>query len=170
VNALPKASVAKPAAARSAPGYSFEMQELWFSLMRRPWKSLALVPAHEGGSTLAVARALATIGGRFRGAPLTLLEGHDLDLESAARLTLAVQTSSTSWAPSAQQERTAVQSDPRTIIALGPVLNNPMAIPVALAAEAVILVLERLVTTRASAERTLQAIGREHVLGAVLLG
>jgi hypothetical protein len=155
----------------TAGGYSYQLQELWFSLIRKPWASLALLPTHERGSSIEVARRLAAIGGRFRGAPLTLLEGADLDLESAARLTQTVQTAGSSWtSASPQQQRIGVQSEPRTLVALGPLLENPMGVPVALAADAVLLLIERGLTRIPDAQKTLRMIGREHVIGAVLVG
>ena len=149
-------------------GYSFELQELWFSLMRRQWTSLALVPAGPEGSTMELARSVAEIGGRFRGAPLALLEGAHLDLESAAQLTMNVQNSAASWSQPARP--LSVQNDPRTLVALESVLENPMGIPVALAADAIIVVVQRGSTSRRDAQRTLQVLGREQVLGVVLVG
>ena len=156
-------------APRASPAYSQDLQELWFSLMRRPWASLTFVPAHESGSAVALAYALATIGGRFRGAPIAVLEGLHLDLETAARLTLDVQTAG-EQRPTASAPRTGPQAEQRRFIVLSSVLGDPMGIPVALASDGVVLVVDRFVATRASADRTLQAIGRDHVLGAVLVG
>ncbi len=161
-----------PAATSELPaGLTFELQELWFSLMRLSWRSLAFVPAHPvagGGQAAELARRFAVVGRVFRGASLTFLDATSLELESAARISQQLQGGSSAW--SAVGPQAAQQADTRTVVALDAVVTNALSIPVALATDGVVLVIEKDVTTRASAERTVQLIGRELIVGAVMLG
>ena len=133
--------------------YSFDLQELWFSLTRKPWRSLAAVPAGEGGDTLALCRSLAELGGAFGGAPLPVLDGTSLDLEAAAALTHSLG---------------AQEVAGRRLVALEALTMNPLGIPVCLACDGVLLVIRGGATTVEEARRTIELIGRDHVLGSVL--
>lgn len=154
-----------------AADYSVALQELWFSLARREWTTLAFVPASSAVSAMPLARKLSAIGAVFRGAAVGVRDGTSLDLAGAAALALELQTSNTSWTSMGTGARKPGSDEStRTLVALDPVIDNPMSIPVALAADAVLVVIARRVTTRASAERTIEQIGRERILGAVLIG
>src|SRR5688572_24427055 len=65
---------------------SAELQQLWFACLRREWASLVVVPAHEGGSGLAVAQALADVGSLHRGSPVKLINAEGIDLGATSRL------------------------------------------------------------------------------------
>jgi hypothetical protein len=159
---------AAPAAIGGVPGYSFHLQELWFSLTRLQWKTLALVPAHEGGTVLPLTKELAALGGVFRAA-VTVHDAADLTLESVATLALSLQGSSSAWTSGGPHNlRIGAPVDARTLVALGPLLSNPLGIPVCLAVDGVLLVVESGVTTHSSARRTLELVGRERVIGSVL--
>src|SRR4051812_19980344 len=69
-----------------APLPPFELQELWFSTLRAEWSSLAVVPAHAGGSAYEIARALAEVGSRHRGSPIRLVKADADDLAQTAQL------------------------------------------------------------------------------------
>ena len=147
---------------------SFEYEELWFSLMRRNWRSLALAPIDPGDRALELAHKLSVIGKTFRSSALTLIDATQLDLEGAARITQQLQSPTGAWyGTGAQAERGA---ESRTLVALDPPRENALTIPVALAVDTVILLVERGRTQRAAIERTIQLLGRELVLGAILLG
>src|SRR3954466_9859009 len=68
-----------------APLPPFELQELWFSTLRAEWTSLAVVPAHAGGSAYEIARALAEAGSRHRGVPVRLVKADADDLAQTAQ-------------------------------------------------------------------------------------
>jgi hypothetical protein len=130
-----------------------QMQDLWFRLARNEWATLALVPADATGSALSVACGLVDVGAAFTGKAIDLLsaEGRELEPEDE-------------WIfPRKKDERFA------RVIALEPLSSNPRGIAVAKAADAVVLVVEAGTADLASARRTVEKIGRQHVLGCVML-
>lgn len=164
-------------------------QELWFSMARLPWASLVLVPADHGGSAAELATALAQVGTRLRDTPVTAVVANRTDFESARALAefqprlrdgnpwpTAIEVSSTPVAPAASQQpgppvREAVPMPPlgRAIIAIQPVVDEPLGVAIAQAADAVVLCFERGKTGISSARRTIEIIGRERIIGAVWL-
>jgi len=168
----PSVKAGSSAGSDALTGVTFELQELWFSLMSRNWRSLAFVPAREGGSSLQLARKFVSIGKSIQGATLALLEGAQLDLETAAKMTQQLQgTRASAWATTSPGGAgAAIFPDARIIVALDAVLENALSIPVALATDGVVLVVESGVTTTAQMEHSLQLLGRDRVLGAVMVG
>jgi hypothetical protein len=143
-----------------APLPSFELQELWFSTLRAEWASLAIVPAHAGGSAYEIARALAEVGTRHRGTPIRLVKADGDDLLQTAQL---VDNLSRSAAQSTTGRGGAV------IVALEPVIANPLGMAIALAADAILITIELGVTDLASARRTIELVGRDRLLGCVVI-
>jgi hypothetical protein len=127
--------------------------DLWFALRKREWSTLAVIPAHRGGSGLEIARALAEAGGSILGRPVELLSAEGEDLVPL-----------TDWIFPREG------SDPfRRVVALDPVAVNPMVIPVAQAADAVLIVVERGARLLDETRRTAEAIGKKHITGCVLI-
>jgi hypothetical protein len=128
--------------------------DLWFKLIRQDWSTLAVVPGHRLGSGVALACALSEVGSAVsrRGVELLSAEGHDL-------------VPTTDWI-FPRQENDQFQR----VIALDPIAVNPMVIPVAQAAQAVLVVVEREAADLGAVRRTVEAIGRQHVTGCVLVG
>jgi hypothetical protein len=152
------ASDALPGPAASPP---FELQELWFATLRAEWTSLAVVPAHAGGSAYQIARALAEAGSLHRGTPVRLVKADAGDLAQTARFvdSLSRKTSGGS-----------TKRGGEVIIAVDPVVDNPLGIAIALAADAVLVTIELGVTDLDSARRTIEMVGRERLLGCVVVG
>jgi len=127
--------------------------DLWFSLIKRDWSTLVLIPAHRLGSAVPLACALAEAGSALRRRPVTLLSAEGKDL-----------IPTTEWIfprePDDQHGR---------VIALDPVAVNPMVIPVAQAAGAVLIVAEKGVADLATVRRTVETIGRQYFVGSVLI-
>ena len=144
------------AAIAGQPGYDVEL--LWYLLLRKSWSCLAVVsPDHAHEKVLRLARSLSQKGERL-GRSISALDALDIDLSRAAAVTNQV-------AP-----RGAIGGgEQRYIIALDPPLANPLAIGVLAACDAVLIALELGVTGIANAQRTVEIIGREQILGAVLL-
>jgi hypothetical protein len=139
----------------------FELQELWFSTLRTEWSSLAIVPAHPGGSAERIAKALADVGGRHRGSPILLVKADGSDLAHTAQLV-----------DSLSRRSGATGSNRRggeVIVSLDPVVTNPLGIAIALAADAVLVTIELGVTDLHSARRTIELVGRERLLGCVVV-
>jgi hypothetical protein len=127
--------------------------DLWFSLTKRDWSTLVLVPGHKAGSALAFAAALAEAGSAIRRKPVELFSAEGKDL-----------IPTTDWIfprePGDQFQR---------VIVLDPVGLNPMGIPVAQGAQAVLVVVERGEADLSTVRRTVEAIGRHKVTGTVLV-
>jgi hypothetical protein len=127
--------------------------DLWFSLAKRDWSTLVVIPAHRLGSAVPLACALAEAGSALRRRPVQLLSAEGKDL-----------VPTTEWI----FPRGADDQHGR-VIALEPVSVNPMGIPVAQAAGAVLLVAERGVADMATIRRTVETIGRRYFVGSVLI-
>jgi hypothetical protein len=127
--------------------------DLWFKLIRKDWSTLAVVPGHKLGSGLTLASALAEVGSALTQRKVELFsgEGHDL-------------VPTTDWIfPRRENDRF------QRVIALDPIVSNPMVIPVAQAAQAVLIVVERGAADLGAVRRTVEAIGRHHITGCVMV-
>ena len=176
---------------RAPPGR--EYQELWFSVARLRWASLVLVPAEPGGSAAEVATALAEVGTRLRDAPVTAIVASRMDYASVRALTdlqprlhegrpwpatveiearpVAVEPANAANRPSNGARHDASLMPPlgRAIIAIQPVVDDPLGVAVAQAADAVVLCVEVGRTRMPNARRTIELIGAERVIGVVLV-
>lgn len=139
-----------------------ELQQLWFLTLRWEWSSLVLVPADSRGSVLRIAKALAQVGNRHGGRATARIEGTN---PSGAELVEDITGQFTVQTPTAGGERW----NQRTIIALDPVVTDPAGIPVAVAADAVLLFVELGKTDITEAQRTVQLIGHDHFRGCILI-
>jgi hypothetical protein len=127
-------------------------QLLWLATQQRTWRSLAVVPASEGFSTLEVANMFAKLSWWYRGQPSSVADFRDLPLRLVDHQLRDI----------AQQ----LEAEPVTIIiALRSIYENPTVTPVATAADAAILCVHMGVTKIAAARRTVEAIGRHKFLG-----
>lgn len=132
-----------------------ELQKLWLALQRHAWTTLAVVPAHPGDSGLPVARALLDAAAAFpESGPLHLVDALAVEEDSAAGLV---------------REMKARASEGRAVVALGSPLLKPAGLRVALAADVALLSVSLGDTDFASAQRTLELVGRERFLGSVTL-
>ncbi len=137
-----------------------EFQGLWFRLARSNWTSLVLVPADEGLSAAGVATALADVGRRLRNTPVTfLVMAGSIDYASAGKFVSAV---------TGQQGAADGPPSSRVIVAVPSVIEQPLALAVTDAADAVAVVMRTGGTAKESAERTIELVGRDRILGCVL--
>jgi hypothetical protein len=173
-------SIARPigreAAARVPALPSRELQELWFASRRREWRTLVVLPAAPGSSALSIAKALGEVGGFIRMSPVRVINAEGLDLNRIASLVMDITGSAgaSAWAlnPPGNSPSPGWDSPARneaTIVALDPVVANPLVLPVALAADAVVLCVEVGKTSLAAARHTMELIGRERIVGCVLI-
>ena len=137
---------------RAAPP-SVDLQQLWFACLRRPWSSLVVMPANAEGSALAVARALADIGALHRNRPVRLINAGGLDVAGAARVILEMSPRTT--------------ANELTVVCTDSVLDNQAGIPLCLAADAVLLVVDLDQAEMSSARRTIGLVGPAKFIGAV---
>jgi len=141
-----------------------EYQELWFALSRRNWSSVVLVPADEGQSTAILATALADVGRRLRYTPVTAMVADQLDFASAAQMAPRVATPNQPGRPKALTAPSG-----QVIVAIPPVVVEPLGVAVARAADAAILCLELGRTRMSAARRSVELIGREQIAGCFLV-
>ncbi|BDG04637.1 hypothetical protein AMOR_36330 [Anaeromyxobacter oryzae] len=135
-----------------------ELLELWFRLAQRTWTSVALVPA-DGGTTAAApfARSLAEVGRRLHGAPVTAIAPDELDFATAAALAECVRAAARS------------PEGARVVVAVPPLVIEPLGTAAVQAADVVVLCIELGRTRLAGARRTLDLVGRERVVGSLLV-
>lgn len=142
-----------------------EYQELWFALSRHNWSSVVLVPADEGESTASLATALADVGRRLRYTPVTAMVADQLDFAAAAQMAPRVAT------PNHNTARPKALAAPtgQVIVAIPPVVVEPLGVAVARAADAVVLCVEVGHSRVSSTRRTIDLIGREQIAGCFLI-
>jgi hypothetical protein len=136
---------------------------LWFAVQKRPWLSLAVLPAGPGESALHVANALYDVGALISGGPIRLLDARSLSMASSA--SFIVNMSSLVSGPG--ERRTG--GEQRAIVLLSSVIEQLAGIPVVLAADAVLLTVTLGKTTVDSVRRTQELLGPERVIGSVLV-
>jgi hypothetical protein len=131
------------------------LQKLWLATQRRPWSSLAVVPANRSTDTLPIAEMLARIAWWYRGQPSCVFDLRDVSLRLVEYQIAEVQAQ--------------IEGGSRVFIALRSVFDNPTAVPIGRQADAVILctVLGR--TDLRAAQKTIDQLGRERVLGSIVL-
>ncbi len=131
------------------------LQKLWLATQRRQWRSLAIVAASSGVDTLPIAELLAQAAWAYRGQPSCVFDLRDLSLRLAGH--------------QMHEVRAQIESGASALIALRSTSENPTAVPVARQADAVILCIGMGQTRLKSAERTLGEIGRDRVLGSIVV-
>ncbi len=171
---------------RTGPGGrlpSRELQELWFATRRREWKSLVVVPAAPGTSVLHIAKALGEVGGAIRMSPVRVVNAEGMDLDQIATLVLDLSDDIAPEVPPEPKGSTwtsgsggwdgpagrGAPASRATIIAIEAVAENPLILPLALAADAVLLCVEIGRTRLEDARHTIELIERERIVGTVLL-
>ena len=134
---------------------SNDVQRLWFATLRKEWNSLVVLPAHAKGSGTAIGRALAQVASLHKDSAIKLVSAEGADLAGASRLIIDMTSH--------------VASGGMVIVVLDSVLSNPAGIPVALAADAVLLCVQLEDADVESARRTVEMIGESRFVGAVTL-
>ena len=132
-----------------------DWQQLWFNALQHPWSSLVIVPAQPNVSVLPAARTLAAVGRLYHQRPVRLIEAEGTD------------PAATSFVINSAKNRVAAGE--QVIIAVDSPLSNPVAIPIARAADAALLLVPLGYTRLASARQTIDHIGRQHFIGSIAL-
>ena len=169
---------------------SREVQELWFALARSPWTSVVVVPADVGASSAKIATSLAEVGRRLRETPVTAIVAESLDYDTARALAdleqhvdrqrqraldvnaSVVETPVGDESAPANVNRSGqlvVASVAQVIVAVQSVVEQPLGIAIAQAADAVVLCIEMGRTRFSAARRTIELIGRERIAGCYLV-
>ncbi|MGA7123167.1 MAG: hypothetical protein WBY94_23910 [Polyangiaceae bacterium] len=132
------------------------LQRLWLAAERRGWRSLAVVGASNTTDTLPIAALFAQLSWRYRGQPSVVCDLRDLSMRLIDY--------------HIREVHEHVDSGARVVIALRSVFENPTSAPVARDADAVVLCVSLGKTSFRSAEQTIKEIGRERILGSIILG
>jgi hypothetical protein len=130
---------------------------LWYQLMQLSWSTLALVEPDDGARAWRVAQALVHVADKH---PLPLKAVNVVGASPARVAALANVLS-----PERLQARA---NRPRFVLAVDSPLGNPPAIVLLSACDVVVLCLERRRTRIPDGQRTVELIGRERIVGAVL--
>jgi hypothetical protein len=144
-------------------GPPVSLQQLWFTLQREEWSSLVVMPAGPETSALDVARTLHELGKLTMGERLRLLDARGVPLSGTAPFILEM-TGSSPVRP-AQDARSE-----RVLVVVDWVMAEPSGIPIALAADAVLLCVQLGKTTFASARHVIELIGAQRFMGCITVG
>lgn len=138
-----------------APVSAPELRQMWLTVLRQPWRSVALVPAAGGVSTSEVSAALEELTRVYELGSFRFLDAGQAGPRDASRI--------------AAQVLAAADEGARTVIALDAPLANVATVPLLGAVDAAILVV-RLGSTRLDQARaTLDVAGRDRFLGCVAI-
>lgn len=133
-----------------------ELSHLWRAVQKTPWHSLVIIPADVATDARPIAEALVDTASLLLGFAPDLLDGTGLTPNRAAMFILEM----------------TLAAQPRehgAVVVLDAVVANEACIPVAIAADAVLLVATLKEATFAGFKRTLEVLGRERVIGCVTL-
>jgi hypothetical protein len=136
-------------------GDAVSLQNLWLSLARRTWRSLAVVGASEETPTLDAANSLAQIAWWYTGRPSCVFDMRDVSLRILEHQVRDM---------SAQ-----LRGEERVFVALRSLPENPATTPLAMAADGVVLCVELGKSDIKSAARAVATIGRDQFLGVILV-
>ena len=132
---------------------SGEIQKLWFSLVRRPWSSLAIVPLTDGETSVELANVLSEVGGIHRQRTIVTIDATRTELH---RISLVLKL--------VAEE---IKLGERVLVALPSLVSNVAGVPIAQAADAVLLCVELGQADFATARRTIELVGADRIIGSV---
>jgi hypothetical protein len=156
------------------PKFLHQLKVAWLQL-RGKWSWLAMVPGERDLSTAGIARALCSVASQLSIDPIGFVEAKDVDLDTASRLIgqLGSANASVNARPIFSRPLlSADNSEPQVtqwIVALESPLANPLALPVALAADGVVLCVRRGRSTIAEVRQTIEAVGADRVVCCLLM-
>jgi hypothetical protein len=128
-------------------------QELWFELRTWGWKSLAIVPTRPGTSEFDVAERLVVVGVSNTNRPMSLISAEGVTIADTDRTVAMIR------AAEARGERVVVIADS--------IHDNPASAPVIRAVNGTVLVVRLGDSSRRDVEKTVNAVGRNRVIGVV---
>lgn len=134
---------------------SVDWQRLWLATQRSDWCSLALIPIGEGIATPRIAVALAEVGRRHLGGTIVAWDATHVSLKTLKSELSALAES--------------VRSAGRAIVALPPLAGSPACLEIARATDAALLCIGLGGSSIAEAEQIVEDVGRERVLGSVIV-
>lgn len=153
-------------------GQERELHMAWVQL-RGNWNWLAMVPADPVDSTTTIARALCQVGARLSLHAVEFIEASRVDLDDSSNLITRLGTSAGSgWGPSNGQGADAPNWAPpkiKTIVAVESPLANPLALPLVLAADGVVLCIRRGQDRIGTVRKAIESIGADRIVCCLLV-
>jgi hypothetical protein len=134
---------------------SSDVQQLWLTLLRRPWRSIAVVPTDSHASARSVTASLLELSVLHDLEALRVFEGAGLALPQTVHLR--------------EEIAAAVTAGTRAVVGLGSFSTALEGVAVARATDAVLLVLRLGASTLGGVRETIEIVGRERVVGTVVL-
>jgi hypothetical protein len=131
------------------------LQKLWLGVDRKDWRSLAVLGTSRSLETFEVAGLIAQLAWRYRGQPSSVFDLRDLSMRL---LDYEV-----------QEMRAQMEAGMRLVVPLRSIFENPTAGPIAKQTDAVLLCVALGETNFKSADETIAAVGRDRVIGAIVL-
>lgn len=155
------------------PEEGLDLELAWVQL-RGNWSWLVLVPAEPSDSTASIASSLSRVGARLSPHPIECIDASNVDLDLASRLVarLGSRGSRSGWTTGGGQPFPSSNgAEPRvkTLVALESPLKNPLALPVALAADGVVLCVRRGRDKLSSLRETIRALGADGIFCCLLI-
>jgi hypothetical protein len=135
-----------------------DWQRFWLTVDRLSWRSLAFVPAGEGGPsdfTLSLVVTLSRTGVTHLGGPVLVADGTQVPLNELNAFLADV--------------RTCIESGQRVLVALSAAANNPTVPAIAKAADAAVLCVLLGNMRSSDAKRTVTSIGASKFVGSVIV-
>ena len=133
-----------------------QWQQLWFSAFRQPRSSVAIIPLEAGQDANQVAQALVAVGQQLSGSAVRFIDAVGAGLGDVQALV--------------DETREMTNRGDSVVVAVDPIAQNPAAIPIVLATSGALLVVRIGASHFAQAQKTIETIGRDRLLGSVILG
>jgi hypothetical protein len=145
-----------------------QAQELWLSVTKRDWHTLAIVATSNDGAALSVASGLVEAGTLLRGKPVELFVPDGSELSVSGEWTWNGRASRPINLPTGGLPPATDKFE--RVLVLEPLASSARSVALAQTAEAVLLVAESGQTDLKAAKRTVDMIGRNRFVGCVFLG
>jgi hypothetical protein len=128
-------------------------QELWFELRSWAWKSLAVVPTVSQRSEMDLAEQVVVVGVSNTNKRMSLISAEGVSVGDTDKVISLI--------------RAAEARGDRVVVVTDSIFDNPASTPIIRAVNGVVPVIRLGSSERAVVERTIQAVGRSRVIGAV---
>lgn len=135
---------------------SGDWERLWFATRHKSWSSLAIIPIDGSVDSGAVAESLVATGRLHGERPVSLLDARGVPVNGVRHLvdSLNVLNGRGNW----------------VIVPVDPISENPSSVPIVQATSGALLVVRLGGSLLASGRAAIDAVGREHFLGSIVIG
>jgi hypothetical protein len=131
-----------------------QLQRLWFATLRKPWSCLAIVPADASVALGDVPELLLAVGQEHGARQVRLVNGRGAQLADVHRVVSSLRLTSPSEC---------------VMVAVDAFADSPAAVPIVCAASAALLVVRVGESHMEAARQTVETIGRDRIIGAIVL-